>query len=70
VGKLSITDQYYPMGTCGELYTRPGIVRGLMHRRLKVVIVTAVAALMPTMRSGWTCALMRPVPAPHEPRFR
>lgn len=48
MGQLSISDQYYSMATCGRLTERPGSVRGLMHRRFTVVIVTAVAALMPT----------------------
>jgi Cu-Zn family superoxide dismutase len=36
------------MGTCERLSERPGIARTLIHRRFTVVIVTAVAALMPT----------------------
>jgi Cu-Zn family superoxide dismutase len=48
MGKLSISDQYHPMGTCGGLSARPGIVPRLKHGRFTLVIVTAVAGVMST----------------------
>lgn len=45
MGKLSFSDQYHPMGTCGGLSARPGIVPRLQHRRFTLVIVTAVAGV-------------------------